>query len=291
MSGQPLLAELRERPLRFGEAVETHTAQDLGRLRELDVAVVDDLDVVAPGVEEVEAASRLDLGTRLFEGVAGRFFVVDDEAEVPLPVRRLRSAFRERDELVADVDERHARRATAQLEVEDPAVELERVVNALDLERDVVYADEPRHALSVAGRRWLNQTIMAITGVYETVIYAADVPATAAFYADALGLRLVDGPDELAAAFRLDDEGVLLIFDPSRASLPGRPVPSHGSSGPGHVAFRADDGTLAAWAETLRGRGIEIEQEVDWDRRGRSIYVRDPAGNSVELVEGDIWPR
>jgi catechol 2,3-dioxygenase-like lactoylglutathione lyase family enzyme len=91
----------------------------------------------------------------------------------------------------------------------------------------------------------LNPTV-AITGVYETVLYAADVPAVAAFYAEALGLRLVDGPDELAAAFRLDGGGVLLIFDPSRASRPGRPVPSHGASGAGHVALSVDDGTLDA---------------------------------------------
>jgi catechol 2,3-dioxygenase-like lactoylglutathione lyase family enzyme len=136
----------------------------------------------------------------------------------------------------------------------------------------------------------LNPTV-AITGVYETVLYAADVLAVAAFYAEALGLRLVDGPDELAAAFRLDDGGVLLIFDPSRASRPGRPVPSHGASGAGHLAFSVDDGTLDAWADSLREGGVEIEREIDWDGRGRSIYVRDPAGNSVELVDGDIWPR
>jgi catechol 2,3-dioxygenase-like lactoylglutathione lyase family enzyme len=131
---------------------------------------------------------------------------------------------------------------------------------------------------------------VAITGVYETVLYAADVPAAAAFYSEALGLRLVDGPDELAAAFRLDDGGVLLIFDASRAALPGRPVPSHGATGAGHAAFSVEDGTLEGWADSLRERGVEIEQEVGWDQGGRSIYVRDPAGNSVELVEGDIWP-
>ena len=132
---------------------------------------------------------------------------------------------------------------------------------------------------------------MAIAGIYETVLYASDVPAAAVFYAEAIGLRLVDGPDELAAAFRLDDGGVLLIFDPARASRPGRPVPSHGASGAGHVAFRVEAGDLAGFAASLRGRGIEIEREIEWDRGGRSIYVRDPAGNSVELVEGDIWPR
>jgi len=136
----------------------------------------------------------------------------------------------------------------------------------------------------------LNLTV-AITGVYETVLYAPDVAAAAAFYADVLGLRLIDGPDELAAAFRLDDGGVLLIFDPSRASVPGRPAPSHGATGAGHVAFSVEDGTLAAWAEKLRERGVEIELERPWRRGGRSIYVRDPAGNSVELVEGDLWPK
>jgi len=135
----------------------------------------------------------------------------------------------------------------------------------------------------------LNLTV-AITGVYETVLYAADVSAAARFYAEALGLRLVDGPDELAAAFRLDDGGVLLIFDPSRASVPGRPAPSHGATGAGHVAFRVEEGTLDAWAETLRQQGVEIELERPWQGGGRSIYVRDPAGNSVELVEGELWP-
>ena len=124
--------------------------------------------------------------------------------------------------------------------------------------------------------------------LYETVLYAADVPATARWYADVLGLRLVDGPDELAAAFRLEDGGVLLVFDPERASKPGRPVPSHGTSGAGHVAFAVE--SLAEWEERFRGLGVEVELDKEWQQGGRSLYVRDPAGNSVELVAGDIWP-
>jgi catechol 2,3-dioxygenase-like lactoylglutathione lyase family enzyme len=134
-------------------------------------------------------------------------------------------------------------------------------------------------------------SVGGVRRVYETVLYAADVPAAARFYADVLGLRLVDGPDELAAAFRLEDGGMLLLFEPSRASRPGRPVPSHGASGAGHVAFRVEAGGLDAWAVVLRERRVEIEREVDWEQGGRSLYVRDPAGNSVELVDGDIWPR
>ena len=121
--------------------------------------------------------------------------------------------------------------------------------------------------------------------VYETVVYAADFEAAAAFYREVLGLRQVDD-----GAFRLDDDALLLLFDPTRSSQPGRPVPSHGATGAGHVAFSVGDGELLAWRERLQARGVEIEQEKEWPQGGHSIYVRDPAGNSVELVEGDLWP-
>jgi catechol 2,3-dioxygenase-like lactoylglutathione lyase family enzyme len=34
---------------------------------------------------------------------------------------------------------------------------------------------------------------------------------------------------------------------------------------------------------------VEIEREITWPLGGRSVYFRDPAGNSVEFVEGEIW--
>ena len=128
-----------------------------------------------------------------------------------------------------------------------------------------------------------------MVGVYETVLYAGDVAVTARFYADVLGLQLLEQPTELSAAFRLPDGGVLLIFDPTRSSIAGRPVPSHGATGAGHVAFAVEPGTLDLSADELRLNGIEIEQEMTWDEGGRSVYVRDPAGNSVELVDGEAW--
>jgi catechol 2,3-dioxygenase-like lactoylglutathione lyase family enzyme len=130
---------------------------------------------------------------------------------------------------------------------------------------------------------------LKIEGVYETVLYARDPRGTGRFYSEILGLRPVLDPDELSAAFRLPDGGMLLVFDPSRSSQEGRPVPSHGAEGAGHAAFRLGPGALEDARASLVDRGIEIEREVDWGR-GRSLYFRDPAGNSVELVEGDIWP-
>lgn len=130
---------------------------------------------------------------------------------------------------------------------------------------------------------------LSLSCVYETVIYGADLEAMAAFYRDALGLRLVEGPNELVAVFRLPDRNVLLIFDPTIASQPGRPVPSHGATEPTHIAFAVAPGDLDHWRAALTVRGVPIEQEITWGGDRRSLYVRDPASNSVELVEGDLW--
>lgn len=90
-------------------------------------------------------------------------------------------------------------------------------------------------------------------------------------------------------------DAVLLIFRPDYAATPGRGVPAHssaspGHSGAGHVAFRIAPGSLPAWRVRLESQSISIELERTWNRGGASIYIRDPAGNSVELVDGTIWP-
>jgi catechol 2,3-dioxygenase-like lactoylglutathione lyase family enzyme len=126
-----------------------------------------------------------------------------------------------------------------------------------------------------------------VQSVYETVLYADDVPALVAFYADVVGLTPIDPPDEHSAAFRLGDGGVLLVFDPSRTNTPGRFVPPHGATGDCHIAFRVDQ--LDGAAGELRAHDVDIERAITWPSGGRSIYFRDPAGNSVEYVEGEIW--
>ena len=138
------------------------------RLRELHIAIVDDLDEVAPRIDEVVAA---DLDARLPCKVERAILVVDDEAEVAMPVRRLRAPARERDELVADIDERHPSRASAELQVEDAAVEAERIVDVVDLERDMVDADEPR-AIRHAAIFAAVDTYLAIASRRETRRYS-----------------------------------------------------------------------------------------------------------------------
>ena len=129
-----------------------------------------------------------------------------------------------------------------------------------------------------------------IASILETILYSTDLPAAHRFYRDVLGLTPLGDPSELASGFRISDEQVLLIFNPDVSGKPGRAVPSHGAREPGHIAFRIASEDFNAWQERLAAHGVAVEQVHAWEQGGRSIYCRDPHGNSVELIDRDIWP-
>ena len=86
---------------------------------------------------------------------------------------------------------------------------------------------------------------------------------------------------------------MLLIFNPAvtvmTPSDPKLPVPPHGAIGQGHVCFAATADEIAAWRRFLLDKKIAIEADFEWPGGGRSIYVRDPAGNAIEFAEPRIW--
>ncbi len=47
--------------------------------------------------------------------------------------------------------------------------------------------------------------------------------------------------------------------------------------------------TFRRGAARLEAAGVAIESEVTWPRGGRSLYIRDPAGNCVELASPKLW--
>jgi XTP/dITP diphosphohydrolase len=133
---------------------------------------------------------------------------------------------------------------------------------------------------------------MKAKGILETVLYAEDLGSVRAFYETLLGLDCFQATDDRQLFFYCGDQ-VLLIFNPAktgvaRAPAPGVP-PAHGARGAGHVCFRAEAAELAHWRSHLEQAGIAIEADFEWPEGGRSIYVRDPAGNSVEFAEPRIW--
>jgi catechol 2,3-dioxygenase-like lactoylglutathione lyase family enzyme len=83
--------------------------------------------------------------------------------------------------------------------------------------------------------------------------------------------------------------GVFLVFHPEATATPGGPTPPHGARGPGHLAFAVPEAELPAWRERLAAHAVALETEVAWPRGGRSLYFRDPAGNSVELATPAVW--
>ena len=123
--------------------------------------------------------------------------------------------------------------------------------------------------------------------IFETVLYARDLEAIEKFYVDVMGLPLLER-SELMAIFKCGP-GVLLVFDPDLAGRPGRDVPSHGTEGEGHVAFAMPQSELDAWRKHFADLGVDVEMEVDWKPGGTSLYLRDPAGNSVELAPSTLW--
>ena len=132
-----------------------------------------------------------------------------------------------------------------------------------------------------------------ITRVLEASLYADDLRGADHFYGTILGLERFASVEGRHIFFRCAD-AVVLIFDRrSTASVPtsvgGASVPLHGANGPGHMAFAVSDADLPGWRSHLEAHGVEIESEVTWPRGGRSLYVRDPAGNSVELASPTIW--
>ncbi len=132
---------------------------------------------------------------------------------------------------------------------------------------------------------------LEVAGVLETCIYAGDLNAAEVFYRSVLGLEAFQRAPGRHVFFRCGPHAVFLVFNPEATAKPDMKlgVPMHGATGPGHVTFSIREADLPVWQERLGTQGVEIEKEVDLPGGGRSIYFRDPAGNSVELASPRIW--
>jgi catechol 2,3-dioxygenase-like lactoylglutathione lyase family enzyme len=129
---------------------------------------------------------------------------------------------------------------------------------------------------------------MTINNVLETCLYVDDLPRAERFYGDVLGLMLESRQEGRHLFFHCGRQ-MLLLFNPLECRAPDEQFPAHGAFGPGHVAFGVREADLPAWTERLTQHGVAIEKTIDWPGGGRSVYFRDPAGNSLELATPTIW--
>lgn len=134
---------------------------------------------------------------------------------------------------------------------------------------------------------------MTPSAILESALYVTDLDAAQDFYSGVLGLDLLGKVDGRHLFFRCGD-GVLLIFNAEATKVPPAPdarlkVPPHGTVGDGHLCFAASADEIGRWRAHLEQKKIAIESDFEWPQGGRSIYIRDPSGNSIEFAEPRIW--
>ena len=107
-------------------------------------------------------------------------------------------------------------------------------------------------------------------------LWAEDVPTTAHFYRDVIGLRLLPHHGD---RLHFDLDGIYLVI------LKGRPMPAQNPTPIRFpiVAFAVDD--LDAAVDRLHAHRVELPWGVEEDASSRWVMFRDPAGNLIELAQ------
>ena len=137
-------------------------------------------------------------------------------------------------------------------------------------------------------------TTPPVLGTLESALYADDLDAATRFWQGVMGLQPFQTVPGRHVFVRVAPAQVLLVFNPAATEQPPKPdarlpVPPHGARGPGHFCLAVAADHLDAWRDHLTAHGIPIEADFRWPNGARSIYLRDPAGNSIELADPAIW--
>ncbi|NVO55354.1 VOC family protein [Rhodobacteraceae bacterium B1Z28] len=138
----------------------------------------------------------------------------------------------------------------------------------------------------------LTPDIPTPSAILEAALYVDDLEAAEQFYGEILGLDQIQRVPDRHVFYRVGGS-VLLLFNPDQTeqqpSNSDLPVPPHGARGPGHVCLVLTRDEIMAMRKHLLDWNIPIDAEFDWPSGARSLYVRDPAGNSVEFAESHLW--
>jgi len=125
---------------------------------------------------------------------------------------------------------------------------------------------------------------MKVGNILETALYAVDLEAAETFYTRVLGLEVYSRLAGRHVFFR-SGMGMFLVFNPNQTEKEADP---HGCRGQGHVAWAISQQKLDPWKQWLEGHGVAVN-DFHWPKGGRSLYFRDPAGNSLELTTPSLW--
>lgn len=128
---------------------------------------------------------------------------------------------------------------------------------------------------------------MKVRRIIESCLYVDDIDEAERFYTELLGIKPFAKVEGRHVFYKLEN-GMFLVFN-SRETEKDESVPPHGYYGKGHIAFAIEDEEYELWKDRLENLGIEIEKEIEWPSGGKSIYFRDPFGNSIEFTTPKTW--
>jgi catechol-2,3-dioxygenase len=128
---------------------------------------------------------------------------------------------------------------------------------------------------------------LAPIGLHELVLEVADLAAAERFYREVIGLPVITRWTDERKAVWLDlGDGAALGLWPVET---GGAAAIHNGRGGSHVHFalRIPQGSLEAVRTRLEELGYEVEG-FDFDDGNRSLYLDDPDGNVVELMDAVV---
>jgi len=107
-------------------------------------------------------------------------------------------------------------------------------------------------------------------------LWAEDVPETAHFYKDVLGLELLSHHHGDRPHFKVGDTYLTI--------LKGKPIPPENSIPERFPLFALGVDDLDAAVERLQTHGVELPWGVEEGQGTRWVMFHDPAGNLIEIT-------
>lgn len=125
------------------------------------------------------------------------------------------------------------------------------------------------------------------TGMHELVLEVADLAVAERFYREVIGLAEVTrwSGDREAVWFDAGDGIALGLW----TQATGGEKAIHGGRGGAHVHFalRIPHDSIDDWQARLEATGAPVTR-FDFDNGNRSVYIDDPDGNCVELMDAVV---
>ena len=128
-----------------------------------------------------------------------------------------------------------------------------------------------------------------LSGFSHVALTVTDMQASRSFYADVLGMSVLDSSETYCAMLTGSKDLSALILTTHAETLPG--AFSEFRAGLDHVSFALpDEVALTSWEERLRERAVPFDaRRSEW---GQHLNFRDPDNIAVELVllrpDGDV---